>query len=62
MKAKVIGKVSPEAMSCIVAETVRRIKRTYGKKVQKRPGFHMPFAGLGTMIYGGNCGKDKCRA
>ena len=51
MKAKVIGKVS--------LETVRRIKRTYGKKVHKRPAFHMPFAGLGTMIDGGNCGKGK---
>jgi len=51
MKAKVIGKVS--------LETVRRIKRTYGKKVHKRPAFHMPFAGLGSLVYGGDYGKGK---
>jgi len=53
MKAKVIGKVSPE--------TIRRIKRTYGKraKVYISHGFHMPFAGLGSLVYGGDYGKGK---
>jgi len=51
MKAKVIGKVS--------LETIRGIKRYQRKKVFKRPGFHMPFAGLGSLVYGGSYGKGK---
>ena len=51
MKAKVIGKVS--------LETIRRIKRYQCKKVFKRPAFHMPFAGLGALVYGGDYGKGK---
>jgi len=55
MKAKVIGKVS--------LETIRRIKRTCGKKAYKCPGFHMPFAGLSALVWtkgnGGDHGKSK---
>ena len=51
MKARIIGHLSPE--------TIRRIKRYQCKKVCKRPAFHMPFAGLGALVYGGDYGKGK---